>query len=78
MAYTRLFKIALVIVVLAATIELSSAYPHENISGTSISKYNPCTMIKKPWDDKFRGGDGISGDIERTEKSRILIIPPLW
>ena len=62
MAYTRLFKIALVIVVLAATIELSSAYPYEDINGPSVSKYHPL-------DDKFRG-DGISGDIERTKKSR--------
>ena len=35
---------------------------HENIDGPSVSKYHP-------WDDKFRG-DGISGDIERTKKSR--------
>ena len=62
MAYTGLFKIALVIVVLAATIELSTAYPYEDIDGPSVSKYHP-------WDDKFRG-DGISGDIERTKKSR--------
>ena len=62
MAYSVLFKIALVIVVLAATIELSTAYPYEYIDGTNASKYHP-------WDDKFRG-DGISGDIERTKKSR--------